>query len=487
MSPTCFGWQAKFTNGSVTDNGDGTCSVALSAASGDVTSVGDCASGACFDGTQGTTISIGTGDVADAGAIRLQNNTNIAWEANPTGVDLTLGVNTSNVLTSSAPISATTGFQIGGVATDDSALIGNGTNFVATAVTNCTDTSGNHLNYTAASNAFSCGTSVASHTHTFTLAGDTGSDTVTVGGGTETIAGGTAMDTSESADTVTVSWDSTEVEATTWGAGGNASNAWTFNLSGTDPIFTAVSGGFSITGTGTFSGLVAANANLTVGNGATGPGEIRWLEDTDNGSNYISFIAPSAITSNVTITLEDDANPIPNSAVGDGTAEVKEYFWPCPALLPLEAADSIPPLGKDAGTALDMLNCGFDDSTDEGREVVFKVPSDVNTSGTVTFRMYWYSAAATSGNVIMDFRDNGGTAAGTDPDQTLTVNASAASATAGTAGQLNVTSWTQTVTTLAWAANDLVIADFERDANNGSDTLVGDALVIGYSVEIPRN
>ncbi len=27
-SPTCFGWQAKFANGNVTDNGDGTCSIA---------------------------------------------------------------------------------------------------------------------------------------------------------------------------------------------------------------------------------------------------------------------------------------------------------------------------------------------------------------------------------------------------------------------------------------------------------------------------
>ncbi len=39
-----------------------------------------------------------------------------------------------------------------------------------------------------------------------------------------------------------VDFDSTEVEATTWGAGGNASNIWTFNLSGTDPTVTFGSG-----------------------------------------------------------------------------------------------------------------------------------------------------------------------------------------------------------------------------------------------------
>lgn len=42
---------------------------------------------------------------------------------------------------------------------DDEALVSNGTTFQAKAVPNCTDTGGNHLNYTASSNAFSCGTS----------------------------------------------------------------------------------------------------------------------------------------------------------------------------------------------------------------------------------------------------------------------------------------------------------------------------------------
>jgi hypothetical protein len=45
-------------------------------------------------------------------------------------------------------------------------------------------------------------------------------------------------------------FDSTEVEATTWGAGGNASNIWTFNLSGTDPVLTLSSGVFNVS-TGT--------------------------------------------------------------------------------------------------------------------------------------------------------------------------------------------------------------------------------------------
>lgn len=48
----------------------------------------------------------------------------------------------------------------------------------------------------------------------------------------------------------TVAWDATEAEALTWGAGGNASNVWTFNLSGTDPVLTLSSGVFNVS-TGT--------------------------------------------------------------------------------------------------------------------------------------------------------------------------------------------------------------------------------------------
>lgn len=42
---------------------------------------------------------------------------------------------------------------------DDSTMVGNGTTWVSTAIPNCVDTTGNHLNYTTATNLFSCGTS----------------------------------------------------------------------------------------------------------------------------------------------------------------------------------------------------------------------------------------------------------------------------------------------------------------------------------------
>ena len=202
--------------------------------------------------------------------------------------------------------------------------------------------------------------------------------------------------------------------------------------------------------------------------GGTAEGQVCWEADAD--ALYIG--------NGATLT-----------AVGSGsdTNAVKEYWWPCPASLPLEAAEAIPPLSKDAGTNLDQLSCVFDADADEGRTVVFKVPSDVQSGSTITFRAYWYSAAATTGNIIWDFRHNSGVAEGADPDAALTTEAAAADTTAGTAGQLNVTSWTETLANLGWAANELAYGVFYRDANHASDTLAGDAVTIGFSIEIPRS
>src|SRR3990167_1962519 len=75
------------------------------------------------------------------------------------------------------------------------------------------------------------------------------------------LAAGTYIDVSgggaETA-TVTVTHDPTEMEAVTFGAGGNASNVWTNNLSGTDPTLTwgsaLVTIGGALTSTGTATG-----------------------------------------------------------------------------------------------------------------------------------------------------------------------------------------------------------------------------------------
>jgi hypothetical protein len=68
----------KFANGSVTDNGDSTCSIAGGGGggTGDVESAGDCLSGACYDGTSdgGTYVRLYDGD-SNYGALVTSNLT----------------------------------------------------------------------------------------------------------------------------------------------------------------------------------------------------------------------------------------------------------------------------------------------------------------------------------------------------------------------------------------------------------------------------
>lgn len=83
-----------------------------------------------------------------------------------------LGISGSQGTTGQTIVSAGTGaaaawgtlpFGGGGTglttAADDTTLVSSGSAWVASALPNCTDTGGNHLNYTTATNTFSCGTS----------------------------------------------------------------------------------------------------------------------------------------------------------------------------------------------------------------------------------------------------------------------------------------------------------------------------------------
>jgi hypothetical protein len=95
-----------------------------------------------------------------------------------------------------------------------------------------------------------------------------------------------------------VSMDPTEVEAVTWGAGGNASNIWSFNLSGTDTTLTlgsalftfshALTSGGTITSSGTFdvtgaTGMILGSGDvtsLTITTDGTGNGELSLPADS---------------------------------------------------------------------------------------------------------------------------------------------------------------------------------------------------------------
>lgn len=202
--------------------------------------------------------------------------------------------------------------------------------------------------------------------------------------------------------------------------------------------------------------------------GVTAEGSACW--DTDNDNLYVG----------------DGAAAKQMNGGGSDTNSVKTIIIPMSASLPLEAADSIPPINKDVGTNVDHLVISFDDSADECRQVDFVVPTDVQSGSTITFGLLWYSQTATSGNVIWDFRHTSGDTEGESWDSALTTEAAAADATQGTVDLLTRTEWTETLANLGWAADDVVSGLVCRDADNASDTLVGDAEGLIFYAEIPR-
>lgn len=53
----------------------------------------------------------------------------------------------------------------------------------------------------------------------------------------------------------------------------------------------------------TFVGTVTATGTMAVSGTSSAAGDVKLYEDTDNGTNYVSLIAPASLASNVTLTM----------------------------------------------------------------------------------------------------------------------------------------------------------------------------------------
>lgn len=143
-------------------------------------------------------------------------------------------------------------------------------------------------------------------------------------------------------------------------------------------------------------------------------------------------------------------------------------------------------LDRDTGTNGAIFRQRFDDSTDESVEGSFVVPSDIDTSGTVTFEIIGYAVTATADSVVFVFSESDA-GSGSSWDATYNDISSGAKTCNSTQDNLDRFTWTETVANLGWSANELVRFKLTRDADNANDTLVGDYGVIVFRVVIPRS
>ena len=107
---------------------------------------------------------------------------------------------------------------------------------------------------------------------------------------------------------VTLNFDPTEVSNVTWGVGSLTN--WTFNSTGSsDPSFSIFNQGMTLYNSDN------AAATFFIG----GQGRLGLVEANANGSDTLYLQAPSSLSASQTCTLENDANFIPDSCVGNGT------------------------------------------------------------------------------------------------------------------------------------------------------------------------
>lgn len=170
------------------------------------------------------------------------------------------------------------------------------------------------------------------------------------------------------------------------------------------------------------------------------------------------------------------------------SAEATGMKWVAPGtgsltLARFTALDNQPPASAYAQfrTRNSIAVLDFDAATDESAVFVGTIPQGADFTTGIAVRIYWIATSATTNDVVWNSAFERGT---TDLDAD-----SFATAVAGTS-TTNATSGIVTVTTInhsgaeidSLAAGDLFRLKITRDADNGSDTMTGDAEIVAIEL-----
>ena len=170
---------------------------------------------------------------------------------------------------------------------------------------------------------------------------------------------------------------------------------------------------------------------------------------------------------------------------GGGDMSVKEFHFPAEAFSMLETNSAA--IEKVVGSNVSVFVQAFDDTTEEYVNGKIQVPTDVDTSETVTFRAYVMAkTAAASKNIELRFGHLAlNNSEDFDPASPYTNEDSGDEAIDATQDDVTEVTWTETVSNLGWAANDMVLFRLSRIAPS-ADNLSGDMYLFNFTVEIPR-
>jgi hypothetical protein len=200
---------------------------------------------------------------------------------------------------------------------------------------------------------------------------------------------------------------------------------------------------------------------------------------TNAATSGAPSISATGGDTNIDINLVPKGTGVVQSSGSAVKVAGKETIWvPSVAMYPnttngAEAAQVELTAGQPELKALD-----FDASTDEFAQFAVSFPKSWN-EGTVTYQVYFTSAGTNTGDCIWTLAG----VAVSDNDAIDSAFGTAVSVTkahSGTANDLDVSSESSAITIAGTpAAGDEVFFQISRDADNGSDTLTGDARLLG--------
>ncbi len=143
------------------------------------------------------------------------------------------------------------------------------------------------------------------------------------------------------------------------------------------------------------------------------------------------------------------------------------------------------PLDTDVGTNGTIKRHLFDDTTEEFIIAQIRLPSDLDSGGTVNFELYGYAVAAAASKNVEFTIYHSAKNDGENWDAAFSSKVSGDLATDSTQDQLDSFSWNETVATLGWAADDHVRIKLGRTAPSVNN-LPGDWGLTHFRLKIPR-
>jgi hypothetical protein len=221
------------------------------------------------------------------------------------------------------------------------------------------------------------------------------------------------------------------------------------------------------------------------------------------------FISTVVTTTNTVTDFNQNAIVRFSTGVNNGnpfaqwdTPSPREFSWNGASLLAVSTPNSpnIPPVVQTTGTLTSVvMGASYDDTIEECRGSSFRIPRYANRFSSPTFTATWFSSSKSgaTGNVIWDIKYSSGIMDAHSWDvRRTTVTADVSAATAG-ANKVAEVSWQPggignagrvghgTLSSMAWDPGELVFFNVCREGANAADSLVGDAVLLDFTISIP--